>query len=154
MIEALFHAYAATLVSQAVRDSRWIFAVAEIIHLVGLSLVGGAVLIVSARLAGWPIGTANRAGVWRGLRWVIVAGLIVQIASGIVLVGVNPLKYYFNPAFNVKLWLLLAAGAVGILTDRLVGGVHLSLTLWRAIALLLAGLWLGVAIAGRAIGLL
>lgn len=154
MIETLFRAYAATAFSGAVRESRWIFAVAEIIHLFGLALAGGAVLIAAAGLAGVRFGGLGRAVVWRDLRWVIVAGLAVLVASGAVLVGVNPMKYYFNPAFNVKLALLLAAMAAGAAIDRLIRPDRLPIFAWRALALVLAGLSLSVALAGRAIGLI
>lgn len=69
MFHGLYAAYAATSLSEAVRVSRWIFAVFEMVHLAGLAVLGGAVLIASVRLAGWPIGGLGRAQVWRGLRW-------------------------------------------------------------------------------------
>lgn len=156
MIHALYQAYAGTAFSHAVRDSRWLFAVFEMVHLVGLALLGGSVLIAAGTLAGWRIGNGDRAAAWRGLRGVGLAGLAAMIGSGLVLVGVNPLKYYFNPSFNAKLWLLLAAVATAGIIDRLQAQKELRLPaiVWRILAALLALLFLSVALAGRAIGLL
>ncbi|NOW47442.1 heme/copper-type cytochrome/quinol oxidase subunit 3 [Novosphingobium sp. SG751A] len=154
MFHGLYAAYAATSLSEAVRVSRWIFAVFEMVHLTGLAVLGGAVLIASARLAGWPLGGLDRGAVWRGLRWVALGGLLAVIGSGVVMVGVNPLKYYFNPSFNVKLWLLLAGVALGLAVDRLVRRENVPPIVWRGAGLALSGLFLAVGLAGRAIGLL
>lgn len=155
MLHALFEAYAHTALSAAVRESRWIFAVFEIVHLIGLSLLGGGVLIAGARLAGWPVAGLERAVVWRGLRPVVIAGLLIAVGSGVVLVGVNPLKYYFNPSFNVKIALLLLGIALAWVVDRLVlRSGDMPLAIWRALGAGLAGVFLAVGLAGRAIGLL
>jgi len=154
MIHSLFAAYAQTGLSAAVRESRWIFAVFEMVHLTGLAVLGGALLIAGGRLAGWPIGTVSRAQAWGGLRWVALAGLLAIVGSGVVLVGVNPLKYYFNPSFNVKMGLLLATVLTALLINRLVLREDVPLVVWRALGVLLPGLFLSVGLAGRAIGLL
>lgn len=154
MFHGLYAAYAATSLSEAVRVSRWIFAVFEMVHLAGLAVLGGAVLIASARLAGWPIGGLGRAQVWRGLRWVALAGLVAVVGSGVVLVGVNPLKYYFNSSFNVKLWLLLGGIITALVVDRLVRREDMPGAWLPVLGGLLSGLLLAVGLAGRAIGLL
>lgn len=154
MFHGLYAAYAATSLSEAVRASRWIFAVFEMVHLTGLAVLGGAVIVASARLAGWPIGALGRADVWLGLRRAMVVALLAMVGSGVVLVGVNPLKYYFNPSFNVKLGLLTTAILLGLAIDRLLLRDAVSGWWWRLLGLLLAGLFLAVGLAGRAIGLL
>jgi hypothetical protein len=154
MIHSLFAAYAATSLSAAVRESRWIFAVFEMVHLTGLAVLGGGLLIASARLAGWPLGGISAVSAWRSLRWVVLAGLIAVVGSGVILVGVNPLKYYFNPSFNVKIALLLTWVALALVVDRLVGREGVPLVVWRGFAVVLPVLFLSVGLAGRAIGLL
>jgi len=154
MLHAMFQAYAQTGLSEAVRESRWIFAVFEMVHLAALALLGGATLVAGGRLAGWSVGDASRASVWQGLRAAAVVGLAGIIGSGVILVGVNPLKYYFNPSFNVKIALLIGFILLGILADRLLGKDRLPSPLGAVIGLLLPLLLLGVGLAGRAIGLL
>lgn len=154
MFESLFHLYAGTALSAAVRESRWIFAVFEMIHLTGLALSGGAILIASTNLLGWRTVGLDARTVWWGLRGVIAAGLTVTIASGVVLVGVNPLKYYFNPSFNTKIWLLLGTVLIAGGVDWIVRRPTAPAALLRAAAGLLAAAFLSVGLAGRAIGLL
>jgi hypothetical protein len=154
MLHAVFQAYAQTGLSEAVRESRWIFAVFEMVHLAALALLGGAALVAGGRLADWTLGGASRAAVWHGLRPAALVGLAGVIGSGVILVGVNPLKYYFNPSFNVKIALLIGFILLGLLADRLLDKGRLTRSLGVVIGLLLPLLLLGVGLAGRAIGLL
>jgi len=54
--------YSAPLV--AMRASPWVFPVIATIHLMGLALIGGAVLVVDLRLLGWGL----QASPWRRSR--------------------------------------------------------------------------------------
>ena len=40
----------ATFISQTIQQSLWLFPVIESVHLLGLALLGGAVLVMDARL--------------------------------------------------------------------------------------------------------
>ncbi len=154
MLHALFHAYAGTPVSHAVRDSSWIFAVTEMVHLMMLAVTGGALLIGGIGLTGAAFQFPDRAGAWRGLRGVAWWGLAGLLASGVLLVGVNPLKYYFHPAFRVKMTLLLLAVSAWAALDVLVARKPPAAPgLLAAGAVTVLVLWLGVAAGGRAIGL-
>jgi hypothetical protein len=79
------------------------------------------------------------------------AGLVTLIASGVLLVADGPLRYYANAAFRLKMALLLAA---------ILSGLHVYRALQRGsqptrVAIVISALlWLGVGLAGRAIGLL
>ena len=42
----------ATLISQTIQQSLWLFPVIESVHLLGLALLGGATLVMDARLLG------------------------------------------------------------------------------------------------------
>ena len=154
MIHWFFAAYAGTALSAAVRESRWIFAVFEMVHLTGRALLGGALLIAGAQLAGWSLGAATRAQAWGSLRWVALAGLAGIVGSGVVMVGGNPLKYYYNPAFNVKLWLLLVMVLTALVVNALVHRPDVPKAVWRVLGAALPLLFLSVGLAGRAIGLL
>ena len=39
----------------AIRDSQWLFPVIEAFHLLGLAVIGGAVLVVNLRLLGFGL---------------------------------------------------------------------------------------------------
>lgn len=155
MIRKLFELYAATPLSLAIRHSSWAFAVIEVLHLIALAALGGALLVGGLRLIAPAFRFADRTEVWRGLRPVIGWSLAAAIGSGVLLVGSNPLKYYFNDAFRWKMALLASALVVTVATDRLASATanRRALAAGAAAAADLA-LWLGVGLAGRLIGLL
>lgn len=151
MIRTLFELYARTPLSLAIRQSSWAFAVIEVFHLIALAALGGALLVAGLRLIGPAFRFAEPDRVWKGLRPVIGWSLLAAIASGVLLVGSNPMKYYFNDAFRVKMALLaLALVAIGAI-DRRARRARPAPRVAAALGLLL---WLGVGLAGRLIGLL
>jgi hypothetical protein len=139
------------------QQSRWGFAVVEAIHLLGLAILGGVVLIVDLRLLGLILKAESPRNIARGLSRTLLASLTIMVLTGIALTSEEALKCYHSPAFRWKMALLAAAvvfyftlhrAAVlrtdknqANLTSRLAGIVSLTL-------------WLGVGVAGRAIGLL
>jgi hypothetical protein len=153
MIRSLFTAYAATGISHAVRDSSWIFAFVEVLHLLSLAILGGTLLVGLLALAELGFSFDDRSAAWRGLRWTSVAGAVGLLLTGVGLAGVNPLKYYWDDAFRYKmLFLALALVALGVAFFK--GAELESRLLRRLLALLTLGLWLATGVSGRAIGLL
>src|SRR5215468_1280395 len=92
----------------AVRESRWLFAMGETLHFIGLCLMAGGLLIVDLRLLGFmrgvPMGTALAF-----LPFVIV-GFLINLATGIEFFVTDPFMYWPNPAFRLKLTLIVLAG--------------------------------------------
>jgi hypothetical protein len=92
----------------AVRESRWMFAMGETLHFIGLCLMAGGLLIVDLRLLGFirnvPIRTALAF-----LPFVIV-GFLINLATGIEFFVTDPFMYWPNPAFKLKLTLIVLAG--------------------------------------------
>jgi hypothetical protein len=155
MIHALFKLYAATPLSSAIRQSSFDFAAIEMVHLVALALLGGVLLVATLGLCGLGFQFPDRPGAWRGLRITALWALTAAVLSGALLVGVNPMKYYFNDAFRAKMVLLASAIIISVIVDRVVlrGDVRRA-RLAACGALLGLLLWLGVGLAGRLIGLL
>lgn len=84
------------------------FPVCEALHFVGLSLLLGALLVVDLRVIGIIRGVAY--GKVLNLVWAAVLGFILTLATGIVFLSNNPALYEANPAFNLKLIIMAAAG--------------------------------------------
>lgn len=90
----------------------------------------------------------------RSLKPFFEGSLAVMIVSGVLLLSEEALKCYYSPAFRLKMLLLCAAVAFHFsIHSRLVRGA-----VGRTPAVRIAGaasltLWLGVGLAGRAIGL-
>ena len=132
------------------------FASVEVIHLFGLALFGGGTLILGLRVLGFFLLEQPVGALVRGLYPMLLIGLVALILSGIFLVADGPLRYYANPAFRVKMVLLLVSIALGVFVYRNLsrtGSTDVSRRLRVATALSVL-LWLGVGLAGRAIGLL
>jgi len=153
MFRWLFTAYAQTGFSHAVRDSSWIFAVVEVFHLFSLALLGGTLIVGLLALAELGFRFPQGGALWRSLRLTAVLATGGIITTGIGLVAVNPLKYYWDDAFRYKMgFLALALIALGFAYVR--GAAIRSLTSRRLLALLTLTLWLAAGVSGRAIGLL
>jgi hypothetical protein len=133
------------------QSATWGFASVEVVHLLGLALLGGAVLILALRAFGVTLRDQPIGALARGLLPLLIGGLVTLIASGVLLVADGPLRYYANVAFRVKMALLLAATLFGLYLYRAFVRGSQPPRLATAISVLL---WLGVGLAGRAIGLL
>jgi uncharacterized membrane protein YfcA len=81
----------------------------------------------------------------------------VMLISGLLLVMTGPMKYYHSPSFRWKmLFLLLAVAFYFTLHRRVIkSDADVDPPGWsRAAAVVSMALWLGVGLAGRAIGFL
>ena len=129
----------------AIRGAPWPFPALEVLHIVGLVLVFGTVLIVDLRLLGvllrqepaWQISVDLMPWAWQGFA--------LQILTGPLLFVANSRKFYDSPFFRAKIVLLVVAIAFHFIIVRRVsasidagvarwaGGV--SLALWAAVIL-------------------
>ena len=141
-------------VGAAVRQSRWMFATGETLHFFGLCLLVGAMLIVDLRLLGYIRIVPMRAAL-AFLPFAIV-GFVINLLTGIEFFMADPFMYWPNPAFRMKMVLILLAGLNAILFTvmeyrhalTLGSGENVS-ALGRISAGLSLGLWLGVLLLGR-----
>jgi hypothetical protein len=140
----------------AMRSSAWFFPAIASIHLMGLALIGGAVLVVDLRLLGF--------GLWRepvaqvapdAERWVLV-GLLVLLPTGILqFMCFAATKYYYLTAFWVKMAALSIALVFTFAVRRKVvmaDETRVSPLRSKLVAIVSLLLWSSVAIAGRLIG--
>jgi hypothetical protein len=155
MTEAeILHAIKETSLGAAVRDSTWLFAAGETLHFIGLSLMFGGLLIVDLRLLGFIRGIPIRAAL-AFLPFVIV-GFLINLATGIEFFVSDPFMYWPNPAFKLKMFLILMAGLNALVFTVMDHSHVLSLrddestgTFTKATAGLSLGLWLAVLLLGR-----
>lgn len=153
----LFHWYDHTALAAVVRKSTWIFAVVEMIHLMGLALLGGVVLIVNLRLLGVTLRGRPADRIARDLWPMLVASAAVLTVTGIVMVSEETMKCYYNTAFRLKMLLFVPALLLSLGIHRKLASAGGHSDSGRAAKLAAAAslaLWLGVGVAGRAIGYL
>jgi succinate dehydrogenase hydrophobic anchor subunit len=150
------HWLAKTHLGIIMRDSTWDFAIVEIGHLLALAVFGGAVLLVDLRLLDIGFRTQSTARVARELLPLTGGGVIVMFISGFLLVANGPVRYYYNPAFRLKMILFFAALFLHFILQMRVarqdpspGKNSVWIKLGAVLSLLL---WLSIGVAGRAIG--
>ncbi len=139
---------------RAVVGSLWLFPVIEAVHLLGLSVLGGAVLIVDLRLLGTGLKSWTPAELWREARPYTIGALVLMIATGIPLFLSEPIKCYYNDSFWVKMTTLpiAIAFAITIRARATEDAVRNTARRQMLVGALSIALWLTVAAAGRWIG--
>src|ERR1019366_7656851 len=99
-----------TWVGASVRQSLWLFPAIETVHLLGITALVGAITAFDFRLLGWAMPRvrvtelAHRLFPWA---WV---GFAVQVITGAMLFSSEAVHMQRNPAFRLKLLLILLAG--------------------------------------------
>jgi hypothetical protein len=91
-----------------ISTTTWTFASAETLHMIGLTLVIGVVLLIDLKVLGFLPGISY-AILDRVLPWGIV-GFGLNALTGMLLFVAAPYQYAGNPSFNWKLVFLMAAG--------------------------------------------
>ena len=136
-----------------VRESVWLFPVIEAVHLLGLSLLGGALLLGDLRLRGAGLTRTPASLLARQVRPWLTAAVVVMISTGVLLFLSEAVKCYYSQAFWVKITTLPVAL---VFTYALRQRVAEDDTTTRATAVLVGtasiAMWLVVAAAGRWIG--
>ena len=148
-----------TPVGSSVRESLWLFPAIETLHLLGMALLVVTIGAFDLRLMGLAIRGMRVSELARRLFPCAWTGLAVQVLTGALLFSSEATKMVVNPAFRLKMLLIL------------LGGVHAVVFRWIAcrdmpawdeagptplrgkvagLASLL--LWMGVVAAGRWIG--
>ena len=151
-MDEILAALAASDIATALRLSRWGYAAVNTCHVLGISLLVGAIVPLDLRLIGfWP-GIA-RDGLVRTLVPVAATGLALAVTTGALLFSVRAPEYAALTVLQVKLALVLT-GAGSAIALHLLHGYRLESAgpsrLARAGALSMT-CWLGALIAGRMI---
>ena len=153
----LFEALAHSLLGRFMQTSQWAFAVTEMVHLLALAALGGSVFFLDLRLLGITLRGESAAVISRDLGRILLVSLTVMILSGIGLLSEEAMKCYYSPAFRWKMALLVTAVTFYFTVHRrtaLHAGTATVSIQQRTVAVISLLLWLGVGIAGRAIGLI
>ena len=75
----------ATPLGKAIRNSEYAFPMIEFVHLAGLAVIGGAVLIVDMRLLGFGLKKTSVAQLATDAQPYVTGSLIVMLVTGIML---------------------------------------------------------------------
>jgi hypothetical protein len=141
-------------ISRAIRDSRFIFPIVESVHILGLTVLLGTVILFSLRLLGIGLKQRPVEDVYRSLSGMRNAALLTMVVTGLLLFCSEAMKCYEDPPFWAKMIALVAAILFQYTAVRAIGRKAPSnRTLWVPVtACLSLLLWFTVGAAGRAIG--
>jgi uncharacterized protein DUF6644 len=138
----------------AMRSSPWLFPLIASLHLMGLALIGGAVLLGDLRLLGFGLTRQPMAAVRRDAERWLIAGLFVMVPTGILQFMCFATKYYYLKFFWVKMASLLLVIAFTFTVRRRIVAKADEMPRGRTqlAALVSLCLWVTVALGGRWIG--
>jgi hypothetical protein len=149
----LFEWFESTRLGLMVRESVWLFPVIEAVHLLGLSMLGGAIFLVDLRMLGAGLTGTPAATLARASRRWLSGALAVMVVTGVLLFLSEAVKCYYSPAFWVKMTTLpLAVLFTYAVRQRIAESESTSRTLAALTGAASLTLWVVVAAAGRWIG--
>lgn len=139
-----------------IKGTTWVFAIIETIHIIGLALLLGTMLIVDLRILGLGMrkqSTAELASELAPWTW---AGLGVMILTGIPMFLSEAVRLYASTPFLLKMVFLICAVIFHFTLHRKVTGSEAAENAWQGKVAACVSLtcWLGVALAGRVIAFL
>ena len=144
-----------TRLAAVMRESLWLYPIVEIVHILGFVVLVGAAVMFDLRLLGVSRKLPASLMARHHLPWARAALLLV-VPSGVMMFMAHATEFADNPAFQLKLALLVAAGLNALVFHR---GAFRSVAGWetdrpvpgmaRAAAVLSLVLWAGVIAAGR-----
>lgn len=140
-------------VARAMRESLWLYPIVEVVHLVGIAVLVGGVILFDLRVLGFsrrmPVDLLAR----HLLPW-SVAALLLIVPSGLLMFSAHPSDFLGGGVFVIKMGLLMLAG-LNALAFHL--GPFRNAAAWSAgapgaakvQALASIALWIGVIACGR-----
>jgi hypothetical protein len=145
-----------TWLGETIRGSRIYFPIIETFHLLALTILFGAVLVLNLRMCGLLMKTQPVQQVAKDLGPWAWWSLVVILVSGVMLFLSEAMKCYASKPFQVKMLFLFAALIYHFTIHRAVtkSGRDPKVAWGALIGTVNALLWLGVGLGGRAIGFL
>jgi hypothetical protein len=151
----VFQAMEASGLGQRIRESTWAFAAIESVHLVGLAMIGGAVLLLDLRLLRLVLTSRPLAELARETQPWIAGSLAVMVITGGALFTSEAVKCYYSTPFWVKMWSLAGAVIFTFTIQRRIARAdegRFGMGVQFAVAIVSLALWCGVGAGGRWIG--
>lgn len=150
-----FHAIEFSAAGQMLKNSSWAFAVTESIHLLALSVIGGAILVLDLRMLGFGLKRQRIPDLAADTQRIVLLSLIVMLSTGAILFTSEAVKCYYSTPFWVKMSSLAMAILFTFTVRRKVTRAEegrISPLAYKAVAIVSLTLWSAVGAAGRWIG--
>jgi uncharacterized membrane protein SirB2 len=98
-----------TPLSQSIQAAGWVVPTVQTIHILGIAMVASSALMLDLRLIGVFWSNRPVAAVKARFLPLIWWPLLLLLATGIVMITAEPARSLKNPAFQLKMLLLIAA---------------------------------------------
>lgn len=147
---------ASTQLSATIQNVSWIIPTVQTVHIVCIAIVVSAVFLVDLRILGIFARTQPIAGLAdRFLTWIWYALIVLLITGSLLVIG-EPGRSLANPAFALKMVMLLTVAGLTLVIQR---PLRADAGFWDAsggrratakgIAIVSLALWSGIVFAGR-----
>ncbi|VVP92920.1 hypothetical protein PS918_03422 [Pseudomonas fluorescens] len=111
----------------AMRGELWLYPLVEVMHIVGFTILVGAVVMFDLRVLGLSRNLQVTALARHLLSWAIAALLLI-VPAGLMMFTAHPHDFASNDIFLLKLCLIATAGLNAVLFHL---GVYRSVTAWN-----------------------
>ena len=142
----------------SIRESDYAFSIIESVHVLAITLLVGTIAILDLRMLGAVLRKIPITKIARTVFPLTWSGFAIMLVSGFLLFWAEAAKNYGNPAFRIKIVLLVLVGLNPLIFHTTIyRRVHewelLEVSPWRARGAAIASLtlWSGIIIAGRLI---
>jgi hypothetical protein len=140
---------------KAISGTVWMFPVIETIHILALTVMYGAMIMVDLRLLGLGMRRQPVNLLTRNLEPYMTWGVITMLVTGYFLFASEAMKCFANEGFKMKMEILFPAVIFQFTLFRWVtrqDDEKRPKLLGALVAVLSFALWVGVGVGGRAIG--
>ncbi|WP_309084159.1 hypothetical protein [Chelativorans sp.] len=142
--------------ARALRASFYAYPLVNAAHVLSIGALLTGVILMDLRILGF-LAAQERQPFLKLMRRLALAAFGGALATGLLLFSIRASEYFVNPAFRLKMLLILFAG-LNMLALRLFAsppdGTPSETVGARAFAMVSLVLWLGVLVCGRFIGFL
>lgn len=139
----------------AMRGELWLYPLVEVVHIIGFSLLVGAVVMFDLRVLGVSKDIAVTALARHLLPWALAALLLI-VPAGLMMFSAHPHDFAGNGVFILKLCLIAAAGLNALVFHL---GIYRTVSQWntasaapglaKAQTVLSVAIWFTVVLCGR-----
>lgn len=125
----------------------------QVVHVLGFIALLAALVLVGLRLLGWALQGQSLPDVTRDANRLLYLGLVMTVASGVLMFVATPRLYFHKPAFELKMLLFLLALLLQFwVLRRLLNRAAENTALVRTAVAVSLLVWFGIGFAGRMIG--
>ena len=128
--------------------TEWAFPFFECIHIASFAMSVGTIALVDLRLLGLGMRHQTAAQLVKDMMLWTLAGLLIVITSGLVIFTSDPLRYYYNPSFRLKIICLLIAIIYNYTIHRKVALSKPAMFVAQLVAAISLLLWVTIVFAG------